>query len=164
MNTLRPMPEVGAELGLSAEDLIPYGRHAAKLAPATVRRLAERGAQGRIVLVSAINPTPHGEGKTTVSIGLGQGLRRLKQKVALALREPSLGPVFGAKGGGTGGGRCRLEPFAQINLHFTGDLHAITSAHNLLAALVDNAIYFRADHAPDPRQVVWRRVIDMNDR
>jgi formate--tetrahydrofolate ligase len=162
--SLRPILEVAADLDLPSEDLVSYGPVMAKLSLAAVKRLERRGPRGRLVLVSAINPTPHGEGKTTVSIGLAQGLRRLNQRVALALREPSMGPVFGAKGGGTGGGRCTMEPSAQINLHFTGDLHAIASAHNLLAALVDNAIYFGGRATPDARQVTWRRSIDMNDR
>jgi formate--tetrahydrofolate ligase len=161
---LRPIVEVGADLGFGADDLILYGRHMAKLGRSALKRLEARGPTGRIVLVSAINPTAHGEGKTTVSIGLAQGLRRRGHRVALALREPSLGPIFGAKGGGTGGGRSSVVPSAQINLHFTGDLHAITSAHNLLAALVDNAVYFRNPLDIDHRQVLWRRVLDMNDR
>jgi formate--tetrahydrofolate ligase len=159
----RAITEVAAEIGLSPEDLRPFGRHMAKLEPAALGRLRSR-PPGRIVLVSAINPTRAGEGKTTVSIGLAQGLRRLGKRAALALREPSLGPVFGIKGGGTGGGRCRLEPSARINLHFTGDLHAVTAAHNLLAALVDNAINFGDVVNLDSRQVLWRRVLDMNDR
>jgi formate--tetrahydrofolate ligase len=136
----------------------------AKVDRPALRRFEARGPKGSIILVSAINPTVHGEGKTTVSIGLAQGLRRRGQKALLALREPSLGPIFGAKGGGTGGGRTQVEPSAQINLHFTGDMHAVTSAHNLLAALVDNAIHFRSPLDLDPRQVTWRRVHDMNDR
>jgi formate--tetrahydrofolate ligase len=161
---LRPIVDVGADLGFGPDDLILYGRHMAKISRPAQRRLEARGPQGSIVLVSAINPTVHGEGKTTVSIGLAQGLRRRGHKAALALREPSLGPIFGAKGGGTGGGRSMVEPSPQINLHFTGDLHAITSAHNLLAALVDNAVYFRSPLDIDHRQVTWRRVLDMNDR
>jgi formate--tetrahydrofolate ligase len=124
----------------------------------------DTGPKGRLILVSAINPTSRGEGKTTVAIGLAQALRRASQGVALALREPSLGPTFGIKGGGTGGGRCRLEPSARINMHFTGDLHAIGAAHNLLAALVDNAIHFRSELDLEHRQIFWRRVLDMNDR
>jgi formate--tetrahydrofolate ligase len=156
VSPLRSITDVGVELGLSSDELSPFGPHVAKLELRALARL-RAGPQGRIVLVSAINPTRAGEGKTTVSIGLGQGLRAIGRRVALALREPSLGPVFGIKGGGTGGGRCRLEPSARIDLHFTGDLHAVTAAHNLLAALIDNAIYFADGPALDLRQVLWRR-------
>jgi formate--tetrahydrofolate ligase len=160
---MRPILEVAAELDLSPEDLLVYGEHMAKL-----RRTAlpdtERAPAGRLVLVSAINPTRAGEGKTTVSIGLAQGLRRLGLRVALALREPSLGPIFGVKGGGAGGGRCQVEPATRINMHFTGDLHAVGAAHNLLAALVDNAVHFRSELDLEHRQVFWRRVLDVNDR
>ncbi len=160
---MRPIEEVAADLGLAAEEITHHGPGVAKLALAA---LAPPGSptQGRIVLVSAINPTRAGEGKTTVSIGLAQGLRRRGHRVALALREPSLGPIFGLKGGGTGGGRCRLEPSARINLHFTGDLHAVGAAHNLLAALVDNAVHHHAGLDLEHRQVFWRRVLDVNDR
>ena len=160
---LRPINEVAAELGIAPADLLPYGEHMVKIHP---RALPGRQdpASGRIVLVSAINPTRAGEGKTTVSIGLAQGLRRKGERVALALREPSLGPIFGIKGGGAGGGRCQVEPARRINLHFTGDLHAVGAAHNLLAALVDNAIHFRSELDLEQRQVFWRRVLDVNDR
>jgi formate--tetrahydrofolate ligase len=161
---VRPIVDVAAEIGLSASDLLQFGPHMAKVALPTVQRLEEKGAAGRIVLVSAVNPTRFGEGKTTTSIGLAQGMRRRKARVALALREPSLGPIFGVKGGGTGGGKAKLEPSARINLHFTGDMHAVTSAHNLLAALVDNAVNFRTELELEHRQVLWRRVLDMNDR
>jgi formate--tetrahydrofolate ligase len=160
---VRNIVDVAKELGLPPEEIVTFGPHIAKIAHPAVRRLAD-APKGKLVLVSAINPTKAGEGKTTVSIGLGQGLRRRGQRVALALREPSLGPVFGAKGGGTGGGRCKLEPSARINLHFTGDLHAVTAANNLLAAMVDNAIHFRAAIDLEHRQVLWRRVLDVNDR
>src|SRR5690349_21201043 len=134
--TLRAMTDVGAELGLSPEDVLPWGTHRAKV---SLDALGKRGGrQGRLVLVSAINPTPPGEGKTTMSVALAMGLRKRGRRAVAALREPSLGPVFGVKGGGTGGGQASLEPAADINLHFTGDLHAITSANNLLSALVDN--------------------------
>jgi formate--tetrahydrofolate ligase len=159
---LRPIVDVASEIGLPPDEIRLYGRDMAKIESAGLARLRER-PPGRLVLLSAINPTPAGEGKTTVSIGLAQGLRRLGHRTGLALREPSLGPVFGIKGGGTGGGRCRLEPSARINLHFTGDLHAVTASHNLLAALVDNSLHFRSSEL-DPRQVSWRRVLDMNDR
>jgi formate--tetrahydrofolate ligase len=157
-----PILEVASEIGLRPDEMRLFGRDMAKLEWGGLARLRERPS-GRLVLVSAINPTSAGEGKTTVSIGLAQGLRRIGHRSVLALREPSLGPVFGIKGGGTGGGRCRLEPSARINLHFTGDLHAVTAAHNLLAALVDNALHFGTGEL-DPRQVSWRRVLDVNDR
>ena len=162
----RPIAEVASDLGLTTNDYEPYGRGKAKLGLALLKR-PPRG-QGRLVLVTAINPTPAGEGKTTTSISLAMGLRRLGKNAVLALREPSLGPVFGVKGGGTGGGKASLTPADDINLHFTGDIHAITSAHNLLSALVDNSVYF-GDVIPDkgeldPRQVTWGRALDMNDR
>ncbi len=155
-----PIVDVAKKVGLTADDLLPYGP-LAKLSWATVNRLRERGPKGKLVLVSAMTPTKYGEGKTTTSIGLVQGLARRGVNAMAALREPSLGPVFGAKGGGTGGGKASLEPSARINLHCTGDLHAITSANNLLAALVDNAINFGQRTF---KQVTWKRCIDMNDR
>jgi formate--tetrahydrofolate ligase len=161
---VRPIVDVAADLGLCADDLLQYGPHMAKVSLAAARRLEAGPHPGKIVLVSAINPTRFGEGKTTTSIGLAQGMRRRKARVALALREPSLGPIFGVKGGGTGGGKAKLEPSARINLHFTGDMHAVTSAHNLLAALVDNVVNFRTEIELEHRQVLWRRVLDMNDR
>ena len=161
---MRPILDVAKDLGLAPDDLMSFGPHMAKLTLPAMRRLDAKGPSGRIVLVSAINPTKFGEGKTTVSIGLAQGMRRRGLKVANALREPSLGPIFGVKGGGTGGGKARLEPSARINMHFTGDMHAITAAHNLLAALVDNAINFGAPVEMESRSILWRRVLDMNDR
>lgn len=160
---MRPIAEVAAELGIGPNELMVFGEHMAKL---RLPALPARGAAGRgkIILVSAINPTRSGEGKTTVSIGLAQGLRRAGLRTALALREPSLGPIFGVKGGGTGGGACQLEPSTRINMHFTGDLHAVAAAHNLLAALVDNAVHFRGELDLEHRQVFWRRVLDVNDR
>jgi formate--tetrahydrofolate ligase len=163
----RPIQAVAQELGLHDEDFEPYGRGKAKIELSTVGRPAV--GKGRLILVTAINPTPAGEGKTTTSIGLAMGMRRLNKNVVLALREPSLGPVFGVKGGGTGGGKASLVPADDINLHFTGDIHAITTAHNLLSALIDNAIYFRdkvGGHETelDPRQITWGRALDMNDR
>jgi formate--tetrahydrofolate ligase len=162
----RSIASVAADLGLGPDDYEPYGRGKAKLSLALCDRPA-RG-KGRLILVTAINPTPAGEGKTTTSISLAMGMRRLGKNAVLALREPSLGPVFGVKGGGTGGGKASLTPADDINLHFTGDIHAITTAHNLLSALVDNSIYF-GDVIPDkgeidPRQVTWGRSMDMNDR
>ncbi len=160
---MRPIHEVAAELDLASSDLFVFGEHMAKLR-LEVLPSRDLAPKGKIVLVSAINPTRSGEGKTTVSIGLAQGLRYAGYRAALALREPSLGPIFGVKGGGTGGGRCQLEPSARINMHFTGDLHAVGAAHNLLAALVDNAIHFRSELDLEHRHIFWRRVLDVNDR
>jgi formate--tetrahydrofolate ligase len=168
--TLSPQPilDVARELGVPEELVEPYGRGKAKLDLTAIPRGLALGRKGRLVLVSAINPTPAGEGKTTTSVGLAMGLRRLGKRVALCLREPSLGPVFGVKGGGTGGGRATLVPADDINLHFTGDIHAITTAHNLLSAMVDNACHFHTHlgdkGALDPRLVTWGRALDMNDR
>jgi len=162
----RPITEVAKDLDLGEGDFEPYGRGKAKLELSLLARPAR--AKGRLVLVTAINPTPAGEGKTTTSISLAMGMRRLGKNAVLALREPSLGPVFGVKGGGTGGGKASLTPADDINLHFTGDIHAITTAHNLLSCLVDNSVYFGdviADKGEiDPRQVTWGRAMDMNDR
>ncbi len=161
--TLRPIHDVARDLGLDDADVIPWGRHKAKVSlDAFARRPGP--PQGRLVLVSAINPTPAGEGKTTTSIALAMAMARRGRRVVAALREPSLGPVFGMKGGGTGGGAATLVPSADINLHFTGDIHAITAAHNLLAALVDNAVHHRDPLNLDPRSLRWRRALDMNDR
>lgn len=159
---MRPIADVAADLHLTPSDLLSWGPGIAKLTPE--RAFDTSAPKGRLVLVSAINPTPAGEGKTTCVIGLTQAARRLGVRAACALREPSLGPVFGAKGGGTGGGRSSLQPADRINLHFTGDLHAVTSAHNLLAALADNDVYFGGPSALDPRQIAFRRVLDNNDR
>ncbi|MCB9766132.1 MAG: formate--tetrahydrofolate ligase [Alphaproteobacteria bacterium] len=159
-----PIFETAQRLGLDPDTLIPYGRRMAKVPLSALAAPRPRPGKGRLVLVSAITPTPAGEGKTTTSIGLAQGLACVGESVCLALREPSLGPVFGVKGGGTGGGRSTLEPSTDINLHFTGDLHAITAANNLLAAVVDNHLHQRSAPPLDPRRVLWRRVMDMNDR
>jgi formate--tetrahydrofolate ligase len=158
---LRPIAEVASRLGLRPEDVIPWGRQRAKVELAA---LTGRPARGRLVLVSAITPTPPGEGKTTTSVALAMGLCRRGRNAVAALREPSLGPVFGVKGGGTGGGLATLEPAQDINLHFTGDIHAVGAANNLLAALVDNTLHFRQPVELDPRSVRWRRCLDMNDR
>ncbi len=165
--TLRPITAVAEELGLHADDLIPYGRDKAKIDLAALDR-PQRG-KGKLVLVSAITPTPAGEGKTTTSVTLAMGLRKRGKNAVASLREPSLGPVFGVKGGGTGGGKAQLVPANEINLHFTGDLHAISAANNLLAAIVDNELHFASGASGgglglDPRRVTWRRAIDMNDR
>jgi formate--tetrahydrofolate ligase len=161
MAALRPINEVAERLGLRLEHVIPWGRHRAKVELAALRG---RPSRGRLVLVSAITPTPPGEGKTTISVALAMGLCRRGRNAVAALREPSLGPVFGVKGGGTGGGAATLEPAQDINLHFTGDVHAVGAANNLLAALVDNVLHFRHSVDLDPRSVRWRRCLDMNDR
>ncbi len=160
---LLPMGEVAARLGIPEEALIPFGRDKAKLDRRFTGSLGDR-PEGRLVLVTAMSPTPAGEGKTTTTIGLGDALNRIGRRAAICLREPSLGPCFGQKGGATGGGHAQVAPMVSINLHFTGDFHAITAAHDLLAAMVDNHIYWRKTPAIDPRRVVWRRVMDMNDR
>ena len=160
----RPIAEVAATLGLHPDDLWFYGPDVAKVALAALERPRLRSAAPRLILVSAITPTPAGEGKTTTSIGLGDAFHRLGESVCVALREPSMGPCMGVKGGATGGGYSQLIPAERINLHFTGDFHAVTSAHNLLAALLDNHIYFGNPLRIDPRRVLWRRVMDMNDR
>jgi formate--tetrahydrofolate ligase len=165
--TLRPIRDVAAQLGLTETDVEPYGHHIAKLSAAALSNLATRPA-GKLVLVTAVNPTPAGEGKTTTTIGLADALNRIGRSAVIALREPSLGPVFGRKGGATGGGQAQVLPMEKINLHFTGDFHAITSAHNLLAAMIDNAVHFGlampSGHPINPRSISWKRVADMNDR
>jgi formate--tetrahydrofolate ligase len=160
----RPITEIAARLGLGPDDLVLYGDDKAKVKLSVLERPRGRPAPARLILVSAITPTPAGEGKTTTTIGLGQAFSRLGQSVCLALREPSLGPCMGVKGGATGGGLSRLLPADSINLHFTGDFHAVTTAHNLLAALLDNHIHHDDPLRIDPRRVLWRRVIDLNDR
>ncbi len=161
--TLLPIGDIAAKLGLPDEAILPFGRHVAKVSLDALAGLPERKA-ARLVLVTAINPTPPGEGKTTTTVGLGDALNRIGRKAVIALREPSLGPVFGVKGGATGGGRAQAAPMDAINLHFTGDFHAITSAHNLLAAVLDNHLYWGNALDIDPRGIVWRRVLDVNDR
>ena len=160
---LAPIQEVAAKLDIPAEDLEFYGKYKAKLSDELLQRTAGN-PDGKLVLVTAINPTPAGEGKTTTSIGLGQAFGRLGKKAVLALREPSLGPCFGIKGGAAGGGYAQVVPMEDLNLHFTGDFHAITSANNLLAALLDNHIQQGNELNIDPRQIVWKRCLDMNDR
>jgi formate--tetrahydrofolate ligase len=159
---MRPIADVARSLDLPDDAIIPWGRGAAKVDPAVLDRPDGRG--GRVVLVSAINPTPAGEGKTTTSIGLAQALHRGGERVIAALREPSLGPCFGSKGGGTGGGASVLVPTVDINLHFTGDFHAVTAAHNLLAAVIDARLHHGNGPALDARRVTWPRVLDVNDR
>ncbi|OFK24357.1 formate--tetrahydrofolate ligase [Olsenella sp. HMSC062G07] len=158
---LLPIAEVAAKAGLSEDLLEPYGRTKAKV---DIHALADRPQKGRLVLVTAVNPTPAGEGKTTTSIGLADALNRLGKQTLLALREPSLGPVFGVKGGAAGGGHAQVVPMEDINLHFTGDFHAIGAANNLCAALLDNHIKQGNALGIDPRRIVWRRCVDMNDR
>jgi formate--tetrahydrofolate ligase len=160
---LRPIGAVAAKLGVPDDALHPYGRSIAKLESRFIDGLAGK-PDGKLVLVTAINPTPAGEGKTTTTIGLGDGLAHLGKRAIVCLREPSLGPVFGRKGGATGGGYAQVVPMDEINLHFTGDFHAITSANNLLAAMIDNHIYWGNGLDIDPRRVVWRRALDVNDR
>ena len=159
----RPILEIGAKLGIGAEHLLPYGHDKAKVSQAFIRSLTGR-PDGKLVLVTAINPTPAGEGKTTTTVGLGDGLNRIGKKAVVCIREASLGPNFGMKGGAAGGGYAQVVPMEEMNLHFTGDFHAITSAHNLLSAMIDNHIYWGNDLDIDARRVVWRRVMDMNDR
>ncbi|SEP84856.1 Formate-tetrahydrofolate ligase [Faunimonas pinastri] len=159
----RPIADVAARLGIPPEALIPYGRDKAKIDAGFLRDLGGR-PDGKLILVTAINPTPAGEGKTTTTVGLGDGLSALGRRTAICLREPSLGPCFGQKGGAAGGGHAQVVPMEDINLHFTGDFHAITTAHNLLAAAIDNHIHWGNELGLDPRRIVWRRVVDMNDR
>lgn len=161
--TMKPIAEVGAQLGIPLDSLVQYGPTKAKVSMDFIRTLEGR-KDGRLILVTAISPTPAGEGKTTTTVGLGDGLNRIGKKAMSCLREPSLGPCFGIKGGAAGGGYAQVVPMEDINLHFTGDFHAITSAHNLLAALTDNHIYWGNALALDPRRIAWRRVMDMNDR
>ncbi len=158
---LRPISEVAADLGVHPSHVLPYGRNQAKI---DLTALGDTPSKARLVLVSAMTPTKSGEGKTTTSVGLAMGLAKIGVRSVACLREPSLGPVFGIKGGGTGGGRAQLEPAADINLHFTGDIHAISSAHNLLAALIDNDLHFGGKSGLDVWRTTWPRVMDMNDR
>jgi len=160
---MKPIMEIGKKLGIPADDLVPYGHTKAKVTLKYIDTLKAK-PNGKLILVTAINPTPAGEGKTTTTVGLGDGLNKIGKKAIVALREPSLGPCFGMKGGAAGGGYAQIVPMEDINLHFTGDFHAITSAHNLLSALIDNHIYWGNELGIDTRRVVWRRVMDMNDR
>ncbi|RMH49278.1 MAG: formate--tetrahydrofolate ligase [Alphaproteobacteria bacterium] len=159
----KPIAEIGARLGIPAEALLPFGHDKAKVAADFIAGLKDR-PDGKLVLVTAINPTPAGEGKTTTTVGLGDGLNRIGRRAAICLREPSLGPCFGMKGGAAGGGMAQVVPMEDINLHFTGDFHAITSAHNLLSAMLDNHVYWGNALGIDIRRIAWRRVMDMNDR
>ncbi|MTH35183.1 formate--tetrahydrofolate ligase [Paracoccus limosus] len=159
----RPISDIAARLGLGPLDFLPYGHDKAKITHEFIAGLAGR-PQGRLVLVTAINPTPAGEGKTTTTVGLGDGLNRIGKRATICIREASLGPNFGMKGGAAGGGMAQIVPMEDMNLHFTGDFHAITSAHNLLSAMIDNHIYWGNALRIDPRRIAWRRVMDMNDR
>ncbi|QGG48751.1 formate--tetrahydrofolate ligase [Heliorestis convoluta] len=161
--TLQPVMKIAEKLSIPAEEVELYGNYKAKISLQAFDRLREQ-AEGKLILVTAINPTPAGEGKTTTTVGLGDALQQLGKKVVIALREPSLGPSFGVKGGAAGGGYAQVVPMEDINLHFTGDFHAITSAHNLLAAMIDNSLHQGNPLNIDPRQVVFRRVVDLNDR
>lgn len=158
---IRPISEVAESIGISTDELEFYGKYKAKIDPLTIKR---DKAPGKLILVTAITPTAAGEGKTTTTIGLADGLKKIGKNVMVALREPSLGPVFGVKGGATGGGYAQVVPMEDINLHFTGDFHAIGAANNLLAAMIDNHIYQGNELGIDPRRVTWRRCVDMNDR
>lgn len=159
----RPIIEIAAKLNLGSDDLLPYGHDKAKLTHNVVNRL-KSGRKGKLILVTSINPTPAGEGKTTTSVGLGDALNKIGKKAVICLREPSLGPNFGMKGGAAGGGKSQVIPMEDINLHFTGDFHAISSANNLLAAMIDNHIHWGNSLRFDTRRISWRRVVDMNDR
>ena len=159
----KPIQEIGAKLGIPSEHLLPYGHDKAKVSQEFINSV-QGNENGKLILVTAINPTPAGEGKTTTTVGLGDGLNRIGKKAAICIREASLGPCFGMKGGAAGGGYAQVVPMEEMNLHFTGDFHAITSAHNLLSAMIDNHIYWGNKLEIDERRVVWRRVMDMNDR
>lgn len=159
----KPIQEIAAKIGISNEHILPYGHDKAKVSEAFIKSLANE-KDGHLILVTAINPTPAGEGKTTTTVGLGDGLNAIGKKAAVCIREASLGPCFGMKGGAAGGGYAQVVPMEEMNLHFTGDFHAITSAHNLLAAMLDNHVYWGNELEIDIRRVAYRRVIDMNDR
>lgn len=159
----KPIQEIGAKLDIPSEHLLPYGHDKAKVSQEFINSVQSK-PDGKLILVTAINPTPAGEGKTTTTVGLGDGLNRIGKRAAICIREASLGPCFGMKGGAAGGGYAQVVPMEEMNLHFTGDFHAITSAHNLLSAMIDNHIYWGNKLEIDQRRVVWRRVMDMNDR
>jgi formate--tetrahydrofolate ligase len=159
----RPIQEIAKKLGIAERDLVPYGHDKAKVSADFIKR-QQKKKDGKLILVTAINPTPAGEGKTTTTVGLGDGLNAIGKKAMICIREASLGPCFGMKGGAAGGGYAQVVPMEEMNLHFTGDFHAITSAHNLLSAMIDNHIYWGNSLEIDVRRVVWRRVMDMNDR
>ena len=159
----QPIQQIGEKLGIGYEDLVPFGHDKAKISAEFIK--AQQGKKdGKLILVTAINPTPAGEGKTTTTVGLGDGLNAIGKNAMICIREASLGPCFGMKGGAAGGGYAQVVPMEDMNLHFTGDFHAITSAHNLLSAMIENHIYWGNEQGIDTRRVVWRRVLDMNDR
>ncbi len=158
-----PIQDIGAKLGIASDDLLPYGHDKAKVSQRFIDSV-QGNKDGKLILVTAINPTPAGEGKTTTTVGLGDGLNRIGKKAAICIREASLGPCFGMKGGAAGGGYAQVVPMEEMNLHFTGDFHAVTSAHNLLSAMIDNHIYWGNGLEIDERRVTWKRVVDMNDR
>ena len=160
---LRPIHEVAWTRGIEAEVLIPYGHHMAKIAWEGVSNRIE-GPRGALVLVTSVNPTPFGEGKTVTTIGLSQALNRIGERATCVIREPSMGPVFGIKGGAAGGGYAQVLPMEQINLHFTGDLHAVTAAHNLLSSMIDNHLKAGNTLGIDVERIAWPRVVDLNDR
>ena len=160
---MEPIKNVADKIGLTEDDLELYGKYKAKISLETIKKV-ENNPDGKLILVTAINPTPAGEGKTTTMIGLSQALHQLGKKSVVAMREPSLGPCFGIKGGAAGGGYAQVVPMEDINLHFTGDIHAITSANNLIAAMLDNSIQQGNPLNIDTRQIVWKRVVDLNDR
>src|SRR5690554_3116696 len=159
----KPIMEIGGKLGIPSEHLLPYGHDKAKVSAEYIKQV-QGNRDGKLILVTAINPTPAGEGKTTTTVGLGDGLNRIGKKAVICIREASLGPNFGMKGGAAGGGYAQVVPMEEMNLHFTGDFHAITSAHNLLSAMIDNHIYWGNVLEIDARRITWRRVMDMNDR
>ena len=159
----KPIFEIGDVLGIPSSELVPFGHDKAKISQNFINSV-KNNADGKLILVTAINPTPAGEGKTTTTVGLGDGLNRIGKKAMICIREASLGPNFGMKGGAAGGGYAQIVPMEEMNLHFTGDFHAITSAHSLLSAMIDNHIYWGNELDIDTRRVVWRRVVDMNDR
>ena len=161
--TMKPIMEIGAKIGISDQHLIPYGHTKAKISAEFIKSV-QGNDDGNLILVTAINPTPAGEGKTTTTVGLGDGLNAIGKKAMICIREASLGPCFGMKGGAAGGGYAQVVPMEDMNLHFTGDFHAITSAHNLLSAMLDNHVYWGNKLDIDVRRVSWRRVMDMNDR
>jgi len=161
--TKKPIQEIGAKLDIPSDALLPYGHDKAKLSADFINSV-QKNPNGKLILVTAINPTPAGEGKTTTTVGLGDGLNAIGKKAAICIREASLGPCFGMKGGAAGGGYAQVIPMEDMNLHFTGDFHAITSAHNLLSAMIDNHVYWGNGLQIDTRRIVWRRVLDMNDR
>ena len=158
-----PIADVAQKLDISYDDIVPYGHDKAKISDKFLKKISS-SKKGKLILVTAINPTPAGEGKTTTTVGLGDGLNAIGKKTAICIREASLGPCFGMKGGAAGGGQAQVVPMEEMNLHFTGDFHAITSAHNLLSAMIDNHIYWGNKEQIDIRRVVWKRVLDMNDR